>query len=49
VRQDGPVDALRAEHVDVVLHRELLGQERLGRATWAVSSIDHGGGAKRLL
>jgi hypothetical protein len=30
VRQDGPVDALRAEHVDVVLHRELLGQERLG-------------------
>src|SRR5712671_1686583 len=39
VRQDGPVDALRAEHVDVVLLRELLGQERLGRAEHHVTRI----------
>ncbi len=39
MRQDGPVDALRAEHVDVVLHRELLGQERLGRAKHHVTGV----------
>lgn len=33
------MDALRAEHVDVVLRHELLGQERLGRAKHHVTRI----------
>jgi branched-chain amino acid transport system ATP-binding protein len=39
MRQDGPVDALCAEHVDVVLLRELLRSERFGGTEHHVTSV----------
>jgi hypothetical protein len=49
LRQRGPVDALDAEHVDVVELGELLGRERFGRAERHVAGIvDHDIDAARI-